>query len=167
MDADTGLFRSREEFLARVTDRLGTYPSDFQPEMKRITASEKTAYPAAGSRSPPPPALPRIALPRQVRSRGVRLSVDQALLARLPTRGSELPRRNDPPRYRSPAPPPADPWPPSDRQRPGACICVEPGTTHPSALRPFFLRTPSARHGKRSDCPRGVSATSAPFPRTA
>ncbi|MBE0557540.1 MAG: CoA pyrophosphatase [Proteobacteria bacterium] len=50
MDADTGLFRSREDFLARVTDRLGTYPSDFQPEVKRITASERTLCPqlAAG-----------------------------------------------------------------------------------------------------------------------
>ena len=50
MDADTGLFRSREGFLARVTDRLGTYPSDFQPEMKRITALKNTDTPqlAAG-----------------------------------------------------------------------------------------------------------------------
>ena len=50
MDADTGLFSSKEEFLARVTDRLGTYPSDFQPEIERITASEQTLTPqlAAG-----------------------------------------------------------------------------------------------------------------------
>ncbi len=50
MDVDTTLFRCRDEFLVQVTDRLGTYPSDFQPEMKRITASNKTDTPqrAAG-----------------------------------------------------------------------------------------------------------------------
>ena len=50
MDADTRLFRSRDEFLALVTERLGTYPSDFQPEMKRITSSKRTFTPqlAAG-----------------------------------------------------------------------------------------------------------------------
>jgi 8-oxo-dGTP pyrophosphatase MutT (NUDIX family) len=50
MDADTGLFRCREEFLTRVTERLGTYPSDFLPEIERIRTSEKTITPqlAAG-----------------------------------------------------------------------------------------------------------------------
>ncbi len=50
MDADIGLLTSKEEFLARVTDRLGTYPSDFEPEMKRITVSGETFTPqlAAG-----------------------------------------------------------------------------------------------------------------------
>ena len=50
MDADTGLFKSRDAFLTQVTDRLGTYPSDFQPEIARIRASEKTVTPqlAAG-----------------------------------------------------------------------------------------------------------------------
>jgi 8-oxo-dGTP pyrophosphatase MutT (NUDIX family) len=50
MDIDSGLFSSREEFLAGVTDRLGTYFSDFQSEMKRITTSERTLTPqlAAG-----------------------------------------------------------------------------------------------------------------------
>ena len=50
MDADTGLLRRREEFLTQVTERLGTYPSDFLPETERITASEKTVTPqlAAG-----------------------------------------------------------------------------------------------------------------------
>jgi 8-oxo-dGTP pyrophosphatase MutT (NUDIX family) len=49
-DGDTGLFRSKEEFLCQAIDRLGTYPSDFQPEMKRIRALEKTLAPqlAAG-----------------------------------------------------------------------------------------------------------------------
>jgi 8-oxo-dGTP pyrophosphatase MutT (NUDIX family) len=42
MGMDPGIFRFREEFLARVTDRLGSYPSDFQEELKRITASSST-----------------------------------------------------------------------------------------------------------------------------
>ena len=50
MNDATGLFSSKEEFLARVTDRLGTYPSDFQPAIKQIKASERTLTPqlAAG-----------------------------------------------------------------------------------------------------------------------
>ncbi len=50
MDADTGLFRCREEFVTRVTERLGQYPSDFLPEIIRITASKRTLSPrlAAG-----------------------------------------------------------------------------------------------------------------------
>src|SRR5512140_1217092 len=50
MDADIGLLTSKEEFLARVTDRLGTYPSDFEPEMRRIKVSGETFTPqlAAG-----------------------------------------------------------------------------------------------------------------------
>ena len=35
----------REEFLARVTERLGTYPSDFLPEMERITVSRERPSP--------------------------------------------------------------------------------------------------------------------------
>jgi 8-oxo-dGTP pyrophosphatase MutT (NUDIX family) len=50
MGTDPGIFRCREEFLARVTDRLGTYPSDFRHEINQIILSERTATPrlAAG-----------------------------------------------------------------------------------------------------------------------
>jgi 8-oxo-dGTP pyrophosphatase MutT (NUDIX family) len=50
MNADTGLFSAKEEFLARVIDRLGLYPSDFLPEMNRVMASSRSDTPqlAAG-----------------------------------------------------------------------------------------------------------------------
>jgi 8-oxo-dGTP pyrophosphatase MutT (NUDIX family) len=50
MGTDPEIFRHRQEFLTRVTDRLGTYPSDFQQEINRITLSERTPPPrlAAG-----------------------------------------------------------------------------------------------------------------------
>jgi hypothetical protein len=50
MATDPALFRNRDEFLARVTDRLGTYPSDYLQEIYQIALSERTATPrlAAG-----------------------------------------------------------------------------------------------------------------------
>ncbi|MHB8769780.1 MAG: NUDIX hydrolase [Syntrophales bacterium] len=50
MDAAEALLFRREEFLARVTDRLGCYPSDFPQEMCRIAAASQQAAPqrAAG-----------------------------------------------------------------------------------------------------------------------
>lgn len=50
MDAAVALFSRKDEFLARVTDRLGVYPSDFPQEACRIVATRQTATPqrAAG-----------------------------------------------------------------------------------------------------------------------
>jgi hypothetical protein len=50
MGTDPGIFRYREAFLARVTDRLGTYQSDYLQEINQITLSERTVTPhlAAG-----------------------------------------------------------------------------------------------------------------------
>ena len=45
MDAAAALFFRKDEFLARVTDRLGGYPSDFPQEVCRIAAARQTASP--------------------------------------------------------------------------------------------------------------------------
>ncbi|MBU2026194.1 MAG: hypothetical protein KJ814_01050 [Proteobacteria bacterium] len=41
--AAPGLLTRRKEFLARVIERLGTHPSDFQETIQQITAAQKTA----------------------------------------------------------------------------------------------------------------------------
>ena len=50
MDPDPRIVRCREAFLGQATERLGSHPSDFHPEMERIAASGKTRTPrlAAG-----------------------------------------------------------------------------------------------------------------------
>ncbi len=50
MSTDPVLFKCREEFLTRATERLGLYPSNFPSAMERIKASKKTLNPhqAAG-----------------------------------------------------------------------------------------------------------------------
>jgi hypothetical protein len=47
---DHGLFNRRDEFLARVTEKLGTHPSNFRSAMEQIKASGRTVAPhqAAG-----------------------------------------------------------------------------------------------------------------------
>lgn len=50
ISADPVLFKCREEFLARATERLGLYPSNFLSAMEQIKACQKTVSPrqAAG-----------------------------------------------------------------------------------------------------------------------
>ena len=43
LTAAPGLLTRREEFLARVIERLGTHPSDFQETIQQIATAQKTA----------------------------------------------------------------------------------------------------------------------------